>query len=154
MAKCGLDLDRADINIKVFSVALIHISYKDIILITIKLIYLATITLYGDVSAMNEGPVGRKYVWCSTGSVCEFHGQEKLSWTLLNDTLFKQNSPVDVRYFDYTPDGNRPTQGGDGLMFHRFSRYGAWKDSILFLTKVSLRPSGQSPTQLGRYSDA
>ena len=89
---------------------------------------------------MNEGPVGRKYVWCSTGSVCEFHGQEKLSWTLLNDTMFKQNSPVDVRYFDYTPDGNRPTQGGDGLMFHRFSRYGAWKDSILFMTKVSFGP--------------
>ena len=89
-------------------------------------------------NAMNEGPVGRKYVWCSTGSVCEFHGQEKLSWTLLNDTMFKQNSPVDVRYFDYTPDGNRPTQGGDGLMFHRFSRYGAWKDSILFLTKVNI----------------
>ena len=86
---------------------------------------------------MNEGPVGRKYVWCSTGSVCEFHGQEKLSWTLLNDTMFKQNSPVDVRFFDYTPDGSRPTQGGDGLMFHRFSRYGAWKDSILFLTKVN-----------------
>ena len=84
--------------------------------------YKATITLYGDVDAMTEGPVGRKYVWCSTGSVCEFHGQEKRSWTLLDDTMFKMNSPVDVRRFDYTPDGARPSQGADGLMLHRFSR--------------------------------
>ena len=41
--------------------------------------------------------VGKKYLWCAKGSVCEIHGKEKTSWTYLNDHLFKDNSPVEKR---------------------------------------------------------
>ena len=41
--------------------------------------------------------VGKKYLWCAKGSVCEIHGKEKTSWTYLTDHLFKDNSPVEKR---------------------------------------------------------
>ena len=41
--------------------------------------------------------VGKKYLWCAKGSVCEIHGKEKTSWTYLNDHLFKDNSPLEKR---------------------------------------------------------
>ena len=41
--------------------------------------------------------VGKKYLWCAKGSVCEIHGKEKTSWTYLTDHLFKDNSPAEKR---------------------------------------------------------
>ena len=100
----------------------------------------ATISLYGDNDAMEDiGGVGKKFVWCSAGSTCEFHGKEKHSWTTLNDHLMKSNSPVEKRSFDYSSDENGNYIHGLGL--HRLSRFGGWKDSIVFKT---VEDQGQS----------
>ena len=53
----------------------------------------------------DNGGVGKKYLWCSAGSTCEFHGKEKLSWTVLEDHLMKGNSPVEPKSFDFIPPG-------------------------------------------------
>ena len=39
------------------------------------------VTLYGNHTAMNDLPIiGQKYLWCSNGATCEFHGTEKKVW--------------------------------------------------------------------------
>ena len=77
---------------------------------------------------MHDIPIiGQKYIWCSNGATCEFHGMDKKAWTYLADHLFVDNSPV--RPYAYSHAFN-------GLYVQRFTKYGAWKDSRKFL-KVS-----------------
>ena len=86
--------------------------------------------------------VGKKYLWCAKGSVCEIHGKEKTGWTYLNDHFFKNNSPLEVRNFDYHPGGTLPTLvPSHAINYHRFSKYGAWKDAKSF---YNLFDGGQS----------
>ena len=79
--------------------------------------------------------LGKKYLWCGKGSVCEIHGKEKKSWTVLNDHLFKDNSPVESKSFDYVAaDTGNFANAMHGIVYHRFSKYGAWKDAKHFYT--------------------
>ena len=74
--------------------------------------------------------------------VCEIHGKEKTGWTYLNDHFFKNNSPLEVRNFDYHPGGTLPTLvPSHAINYHRFSKYGAWKDAKSF---YNLFDGGQS----------
>ena len=67
------------------------------------------------------------------GGLIEIHGKEKTGWTYLNDHFFKNNSPLEVRNFDYHTGGTLPNlTPSHAINYHRFSKYGAWKDSKAF----------------------
>ena len=71
--------------------------------------------------------------WLKSIKVCEIHGKEKTGWTYLNDHMFKNNSPLEVRNFDYHTGGTLPNlTPSHAINYHRFSKYGAWKDSKAF----------------------
>ena len=81
--------------------------------------YKGRISLYGDADAMDDVPIiGQKFLWCSNGATCEFHGQEKKTWTFLDEHAMTDNTPVDVREFTYPNTDN-------GLIIHRFRNSGA-----------------------------
>ena len=80
-----------------------------------------------------HGLVGQKYIWCSNGSTCQFHGAEKRTWTFLDEHLMRDNSPMNRYSFDYAP-GGAVAWWGSGIWLHRFSRSGAWKDAVHFWT--------------------
>ena len=76
--------------------------------------YEGKITLYGNPDDMDDKPIiGQKFLWCSNGATCEFHGKEKKTWTFLDEHAFVDNTPVDVREFDFPNTDS-------GLLIHRF----------------------------------
>ena len=77
---------------------------------------------------MDNMGVGKKFFHCGAGSTCEFHGEDKTSWTFLDDHLFRKNQVVEPRTFDYTLHNNNNDWVWSGIGFHRFSNFGAWKD--------------------------
>lgn len=80
--------------------------------------YEGRVTLYGDADEMFDVPiVGQKFLWCSNGATCEFHGEEKKTWTFLNEHAMTDGTPVDVREFTYSNTDN-------GLIIHRFRNSG------------------------------
>lgn len=46
--------------------------------------------------------VGSKFLWVGTDGVLEMHGREKLSWTHLEEHIFRDNVPVEqLRWKQY-----------------------------------------------------
>lgn len=59
---------------------------------------LADVVLFGNLEDMvDHHQVGTKYLWVSTGGVLEMHGKEKLSWTHLEEHIFRDNVPAEGR---------------------------------------------------------
>ena len=74
----------------------------------------AHIVLYGNREDMQEHDmVGTKYLWVADNGVLELHGKEKVSWTHLDEHLFKDNVPAEQLYFRQTKDS--PTVLGNRL---------------------------------------
>ena len=69
--------------------------------------------------------IGQKYLWCSNGATCEFHGSEKVPWTYLAEHLPAGGSAIRDHTFSYT---------FAGFWAHRLSRYGAWKSTNRWLS--------------------
>ena len=56
----------------------------------------ADLILYGNREDMTESHhAGTKYLWAGTNGVLEMHGKEKLSWTHLDEHIFRDNVPVE-----------------------------------------------------------
>ena len=92
---------------------------------------------------MERQGVGKKFVHCGSGSTCEFHGQERTAWTFLDEHLLRLNSVVEPQTFDFTetPTNEDAVNVWPGIQVHRFSKFGAWKDSKNF----NLRWKGKFP---------
>ena len=74
---------------------------------------LADVVLYGNLEDMTaDHHVGVKYLWVADSGVLEMHGQERTSWTHLNDHLFKNSIPSEVLQFNQNKN-----QADDGGVF-------------------------------------
>ena len=97
---------------------------------------------------MPEDPTaGTKYLWADTNSVVEIHGREKLSWTHLEEHLFKNSVPVEAHYWHQdrwtsTPTGSANTAyAGNRIILHVLSAEGDLKD-------ISYVPTGSDFTPI------
>ena len=56
--------------------------------------------LYGNKDDMsNNHQAGTKYLWVGNEGVLEMHGEEKLSWTHLDEHLFRDNVAAEQLHF-------------------------------------------------------
>ena len=92
----------------------------------------ADIVLYG-----NEGDhpwnsvAGNKYIWLTTDGVMEIHGKEKLSWTQLNDHIFRDNIAAEQLEFYQNKNVNVDgTAVSNRLIFHILSAEGDLREVV------------------------
>ena len=94
--------------------------------------------LYGNVEDMEESHhVGTKYLWVANNGVLEMHGKEKVSWTHLNEHIFRDNIPVEQLFWRQHRWGANIHSGNDNhignrLVFHVLSEEGDLKDTYQF----------------------